>query len=65
MKQRCVTSYCGENIFLAPDGLYYVDHNRNDDISSTNHTLWVIENGNLDYLKCPEELNWDTQTSCK
>ncbi len=28
-------------------------------------TAWVIENGNLDYLKCPEELNWETQTSCK
>ena len=26
---------------------------------------WVIENGNLDYLKCPDELNWETQTSCK
>lgn len=28
-------------------------------------TAWVIQNGNLDYLKCPEELNWETQTSCK
>ena len=28
-------------------------------------TAWVIENGNLDYLKCPDELNWETQTSCK
>ncbi len=26
---------------------------------------WVIENGNLDYLKCPDDLNWETQTSCK
>ena len=30
-----------------------------------NHTAWVIENGNLDYLKCPDELDWETQTSCK
>ena len=30
-----------------------------------NFTAWVIENGNLDYLKCLEELNWETQTSCK
>ena len=38
------------------------------DLKSNNYilyTLWVIENGNLDYLKCPEDLNWDTQTSCK
>ena len=26
---------------------------------------WVIENGNLDYLKCPDELNWETKTSCE
>ena len=29
------------------------------------HTLWTIRNDNLDYLKCPDELKWDTQTSCK
>jgi len=28
-------------------------------------TIWVVENENLDYLKCPDELNWETQTSCK
>ena len=28
-------------------------------------TAWVIQNGNLDYLKCRDELNWDTKTSCK
>ena len=28
-------------------------------------TAWVIQNDNLDYLKCPDELNWETQTSCK
>ena len=26
---------------------------------------WIIKYDNLDYLKCPEDLNWDTQTSCK
>lgn len=26
---------------------------------------WVIYNENMDYLKCPDKLNWDTQTSCK
>ena len=29
------------------------------------NTAWVIENGNLDYLKCPDELNWETKTSCE
>ena len=28
-------------------------------------TEWVIKNGNMDYLKCPDELDWDTKTSCK
>ena len=28
-------------------------------------TAWVIQNGNLDYLKCPNDLNWETKTSCK
>ena len=27
-------------------------------------TGWVIQNGNLDYLKC-DDLNWETKTSCK
>ena len=28
-------------------------------------TAWIIRNGNMDYLKCLDELNWDTKTSCK
>ena len=28
-------------------------------------TMWVIQNDNLDYLKCAAELNWRTKTSCK
>ena len=28
-------------------------------------TAWVIYNENLDYLKCADELNWQTKTSCK
>ncbi len=39
--------------------------NYNGNGLQNNFTLWVIENGNLDYLKCPDELNWETQTSCK
>jgi len=28
-------------------------------------TAWVIRNGNMDYLKCADELDWETKTSCK
>ena len=28
-------------------------------------TAWVIEHGNLDYLKCPDELDWGGVYSCK
>ena len=27
--------------------------------------LWVITHGNMDYLKCGADLDWDTKTSCK
>ena len=45
---------------------YYLpgDYESDNSISSY-ETAWVIENGNLDYLKCPEELNWETKTSCE
>ena len=33
--------------------------------SSSNFTYWVLKNGNLDYLKCGIDLDWDTKTSCK
>ena len=36
-----------------------------DFISYHNVTAWVIQNENLDYLKCPDELNWETKTSCE
>lgn len=28
-------------------------------------TAWVIYNGNMDYLHCPEKLGWDKASSCK
>ncbi len=28
-------------------------------------TDWVINFGNMDYLKCPDDLSWDNKTSCK
>ena len=32
---------------------------------SQNMTGWVIYNENMDYLKCINELNWETKTTCK
>ena len=26
--------------------------------------MWIIKNGNMDYLKCSSSLNWRTQTTC-
>lgn len=28
-------------------------------------TAWVVINGNMDYLHCPEKLGWDKANSCK
>ena len=39
--------------------------NGGEEYSGGNTAAWVIQNDNLDYLKCPDELNWETQTSCK
>lgn len=30
----------------------------------TQCTAWIIKNGNMDYLKCPDELSWDGKHSC-
>ena len=48
-----------------PDGTK--DETRYDFKHSTGHgrTAWVIYNENLDYLKCPDKLDWDGKTSCK
>ncbi len=32
--------------------------------TSYNATNWAITNGNMDYLKCKDKLNWTNQTSC-
>ena len=45
--------------------LYWTGSLDKGDGYTQNETAWVIENGNLDYLKCLSELNWETQTSCK
>ena len=57
-----------ENYWGADVNLLYPSscpHSRSGNNVGNNETAWVIENGNLDYLRCPDELNWETQTSCK
>ena len=41
--------------------------NRNGEASTVESkcTAWVIYNGNMDYLHCPEKLGWDKASSCK
>ena len=31
---------------------------------SLGRTAWVIANENLDYLRCPKDLDWDGKTKC-
>ena len=31
----------------------------------TRCTAWVLYNGNMDYLHCPDELSWEGKTKCK
>ena len=52
MKNQLIPSYVNYDTVLPKDW------------TSENVTAWVIENGNLDYLKCREELDWTTHTSC-
>ena len=51
---------------------YYVEDFLGDDGPCANAgggyyycTAWVIINGNMDYLKCYDELSWSGKTSCK
>ena len=35
-----------------------------DGSSNEKASNWVITNGNMDYLRCADKLNWTNQTSC-
>ena len=56
-ENQILPSYFSNNSSNSPNPSYWT--------TTSQTTLWVIENGNLDYLKCIDELNWETQTSCK
>ena len=73
------TSTMGRDVFefaIVPSGVYPVG-TQQDKFGKDNSALssncfstglgcagWVIENGNMDYLKCPNDLSW-TKTTCK
>ena len=51
---------------IVPDG-YNAETGSSPCDNSYGHycTRWVIENDNMDYLKCFDKLKWGQQTSCK
>lgn len=51
-----ITPYKGTNDRATGDKL-----SLSDNIAGTN---WAMTNGNLDYLKCADVLNWENKTSC-
>ena len=64
----------GNKYVLMPDLTYANDHYSSLQKMENNAlrfglkqygATWIIEYGNMDYLKCPEQLQWDGQTSCK
>lgn len=61
----------GENGFaLNPDVGKETDYNgkfcknTTDCTETAFNTAWIIKNGNADYLKCAQKLNWDTKIKC-
>ncbi len=51
---------------ITPDCEYYSKANDEDLGGPWNYeTIWVIKFGNLDYLKCPDELDFVENHSCK
>ena len=54
------------NLQYRPErGVYYKKNNNGDIISNCSDcTAWVLENGNMDYLKC-SGLKFGTNTTCK
>ena len=66
----------GNSKLIYPDGDIMYGSNKNrfkekcryiggDRQSGLGCTAWVIYNGNMDYLRCPDELDWNLKTKCK
>ena len=60
-------SITDQGIFPSDTQYYIEDFTGNEGpcASSSYCTAWVIINGNMDYLKCYDELSWSGKTSCK
>lgn len=48
------------NLYYSGDFKEAISDNKVYDV-----TWWVINMGNMDYLRCGNDLNWTTKTSCK
>ena len=48
----------GNGLLPAGDGAWVTTHEGYT-------TAWTIKAGNRDYLKCPDDLNWDSKRTCK
>ena len=42
-----------------------LESDRSGNFESYDVDVWAIENDNMDYLKCADELNWETKRTCK
>ena len=63
--EALATSEGMKNSQLIPNSISPNNWTGDYDLHKNFETAWVIQNGNLDYLKCPDELNWETKTSCE
>ncbi len=56
---------------ITPNGQGNLDTSSSSDVETAMglmgvfSTLWITSFDNMDYLKCPEKLNWTTKTTCK
>ena len=68
-----ITSIQGEEVKLYPTWYATPEYCENtvlkdmviNDFGMICGAYWIIKNGNMDYLKCKDELDWETKTSCK
>ena len=68
-----ITSIQGEEVKLYPTWYAIPEDCENtvlkdmviNDFGMICGAYWIIKNGNMDYLKCKDELDWETKTSCK
>ncbi len=55
---------CGQTYGRKANNDFYYDYDGRYGNQEVMGTAWALTNGNLDYLKCAESLNWETKTTC-